>query len=274
VQIADSIRFVATPLPLARFGGLGAALTVAFAAYCMLHGVVSGGSVHPPISVAWALAICVPWCTAWEGLKRLNRLRETFPRICVAATIVAAALASNVSLEHAVAVVVNPDAHRTWLELLYQRFPLAVGIAAAACFVRAPAPGSGRVAPAVVPEPAPTPIEIDVPAFAVPTRHGIVTVRGTEIDFVRAAGNYVELVSGGRALLLRATLSDIARRLEPIGFVRIHRSSLVRRSRVTGVRRDSNRRMHVQLAGGQALPVGRQFREAARSLVEVRRHQT
>ena len=53
-----------------------------------------------------------------------------------------------------------------------------------------------------------------------------------EIDFVEAWGDYVRLRVGTETHLLRGTLAAMERRLEPEGFVRIHRSRLVNWRRV------------------------------------------
>jgi DNA-binding LytR/AlgR family response regulator len=56
-----------------------------------------------------------------------------------------------------------------------------------------------------------------------------------EIDQVGAAGNYVEIPWRGRTLLHRTTLSALEDAWAPHGFVRIHRSILVRGGAVVGV---------------------------------------
>ena len=53
-----------------------------------------------------------------------------------------------------------------------------------------------------------------------------------EIEHVAAAGNYVEVAWRGQRLLHRATLSGIEADLTGAGFVRIHRSRLVRKHAV------------------------------------------
>ncbi|PVM91562.1 hypothetical protein DDF62_05890 [Caulobacter radicis] len=57
-----------------------------------------------------------------------------------------------------------------------------------------------------------------------------------EILWAEAAGNYVELnVAGGRKVLMRATLANLAQRLEAAGFLRVHRSRLVNMTAVAAV---------------------------------------
>src|SRR6202034_1227900 len=52
-------------------------------------------------------------------------------------------------------------------------------------------------------------------------------VRAVDIDWIEAAGGYVTLHVAGKELLYRAALTDLAERLDPRRFVRVHRSALV-----------------------------------------------
>ena len=53
-----------------------------------------------------------------------------------------------------------------------------------------------------------------------------------QIDWVRAAGNYIELRASGRTIVHRSSIGAAERDLAKHGFVRIHRSTLVRRDRI------------------------------------------
>lgn len=70
------------------------------------------------------------------------------------------------------------------------------------------------------------------PCLLVKKRDRVVVLRPEEIDFIEALGDYVRLHVGTESHLLRATLTDMERKLEPDGFVRIHRSRLVNWNRV------------------------------------------
>ncbi|MGX5831914.1 LytTR family DNA-binding domain-containing protein [Mesorhizobium sp. 43Arga] len=84
---------------------------------------------------------------------------------------------------------------------------------------------------------------------------------------LHAAGNYVEvLLEDGRRPLVRGTLSSYAERLVPSGFERTHRSWLVNRARVTGLRPAGSGDMHLDLPGGCEAPLSRRFPEALRRL--------
>ncbi|WP_372784771.1 LytTR family DNA-binding domain-containing protein [Phenylobacterium sp.] len=81
-----------------------------------------------------------------------------------------------------------------------------------------------------------------------------------EVVWVEAAGNYVELHRGGAGLLHRASLSEMHRRLQADGFVRIHRSRLVRREAVAAVESKPTGDFLVRLRDGRELAGSRRYR--------------
>ncbi len=80
-----------------------------------------------------------------------------------------------------------------------------------------------------------------------------------EIDWITAAGNYVELRWRDRTLLHRATLSAVEERLGP-GFIRIHRGRLVRRAAIRRIETDRSGDFTVTLADGTSLRGSRRYR--------------
>ncbi len=63
-----------------------------------------------------------------------------------------------------------------------------------------------------------------------------------ELDYARAQGDYVELVSGTRSWLKEQTLQDLEAALDPARFVRVHRSYVIhgeRLARIEPTRKDS-----------------------------------
>lgn len=85
----------------------------------------------------------------------------------------------------------------------------------------------------------------------------------SDILWVEAAGNYVELHRDAAPILHRAALAEMERRLAGLGFVRIHRSRLVRRDAIVAVETRSSGDFVVRLAGGQVLAGSRRFRTQA-----------
>jgi hypothetical protein len=82
----------------------------------------------------------------------------------------------------------------------------------------------------------------------------------TDVVWVEAAGNYVELHRGGAGLLHRASLSEMERRLQTAGFVRIHRSRLVRREAIDAVESKPTGDFVVRLRDGRELAGSRRYR--------------
>lgn len=82
----------------------------------------------------------------------------------------------------------------------------------------------------------------------------------SDVVWVEAAGNYVELHRDGAGLLHRASLSEMERRLGSAGFVRIHRSRLVRRDSVAAVESKSTGDFVVRLRDGRELAGSRRYR--------------
>lgn len=80
------------------------------------------------------------------------------------------------------------------------------------------------------------------------------------IEHVSAAGNYVELHAEGRTLTHRATLSGVEKALGE-GFVRIHRSRLVRRAAIRSIETDRSGDFLVQLNSGHSLSGSRRYRD-------------
>lgn len=80
-----------------------------------------------------------------------------------------------------------------------------------------------------------------------------------EIEWIAAAGNYVELPWRGRSLLHRATLAAVE---EELGdrFVRIHRSRLVRRAAIRSVETNQAGDFEVTLDSGEVVKGSRRYR--------------
>ena len=79
------------------------------------------------------------------------------------------------------------------------------------------------------------------------------------IERLEADGDYVRLHVGQRVRLMRARLGDLAERLDPAQFVRIHRSEIVRHDLIAAIRRHDSGRTFAVLAGGREVPVSRRY---------------
>jgi len=60
----------------------------------------------------------------------------------------------------------------------------------------------------------------------------ILFLRADEIDWIEAAGNYLQLHAGRHTHMMRETMAGIEAQLDPARFVRVHRSTIVNLDRV------------------------------------------
>lgn len=92
-------------------------------------------------------------------------------------------------------------------------------------------------------------------------------LRIPEIDWIEAADYYVCLHTAGRTHLLRRTLADMEKDLDPRAFCRIHRSTIVNLARVRELRTDANGEYEVVLHDATALRLSRSYRQALQTLL-------
>jgi two-component system LytT family response regulator len=110
--------------------------------------------------------------------------------------------------------------------------------------------------------------ERGAPTILVKKRGRVLVLRPDEIDHVEAFGDYVRLHVGKDVHLLRATLSDMERRLGPAGFVRIHRSRLVNWQRVREFVDDREHDAAVVLTSGARLAASHGFLKVLQDKLE------
>ena len=102
--------------------------------------------------------------------------------------------------------------------------------------------------------------------FWVPHRSGIVRIPARDIDLIEAERDYMRLNVGPRSYLLHETITELERQLDPADFVRLHRSTLVRRDRIIGFRHNGQGAWEAQLKDGRWLRVGRTYLANARAM--------
>jgi len=89
-------------------------------------------------------------------------------------------------------------------------------------------------------------------------------VAAAEIEWLQAAGNYVNLRVRGHDYPLRSTIAGIEEKLDPARFVRIHRSYLVNFDFVASIEPLDSGDARVHLKDGSTLPCSRTWRRALR----------
>jgi DNA-binding LytR/AlgR family response regulator len=79
----------------------------------------------------------------------------------------------------------------------------------------------------------------------------------SSILYVQSHGDFVRVVTADSRYLLRATLSEIDRRWEEFGFVRVHRQYVANLMRAVELRPQLGGTAELAFADGQAIPVAR-----------------
>jgi two-component system LytT family response regulator len=85
-------------------------------------------------------------------------------------------------------------------------------------------------------------------------------VRVIDIDWIEAAGVYVNLHVAGKELLYRAPLAELSERLDPRRFVRVHRSAIVNIESIVQLEPISHGEFEAVLRNGARTRVSRTYR--------------
>ena len=85
-----------------------------------------------------------------------------------------------------------------------------------------------------------------------------------EIEWIEAAGNYLEIHHGETVSLVRQTMKRMEKKLDPKQFLRIHRSTIVNLDRVEEIRPGDRGESLVIMKDGTALILSRTYREQVR----------
>jgi len=104
--------------------------------------------------------------------------------------------------------------------------------------------------------------------FVVKSEGRILFFTTDEIDWIEAASNYVKLYSNGRGHMVRHTMNEMERKLDPKQFLRIHRSIIVNVKKIRGVQPCNSGEFIVTLISGKELPSSRGYRESLGSLLK------
>jgi two-component system LytT family response regulator len=87
-----------------------------------------------------------------------------------------------------------------------------------------------------------------------------------DIDWIDAAGDYMCVHASGSTYVLRGTMKHLEDVLNPDTFVRVHRSAIVNRHRVTSMRPHRNGEYFLQLGGDTELKLSRKYKKSIERL--------
>jgi LytTr DNA-binding domain len=215
------MNLLVRPLPLPTLL-LGLVIIVSgMAAYCLVYNALLGRTETLANAVAWPLVNILPFALAFELGKRLPSWSKRL-----------ALIASMAGLSLLLGILVSPQADIAFE--LVRRLPTMLFVAALF------AAGGWLVAA--------TPLKSNGWTGELP-------LASQQINYVRSAGNYVELHGLGRTILHRMTISAAEEKLAAPEFVRIHRSLIVRVAAVEKWLPGS-----VTMLDGSVHPVGARYR--------------
>jgi len=106
-----------------------------------------------------------------------------------------------------------------------------------------------------------TPFARPLRRIAVRSGGRIQSLRVEEVTWFEAADNYIRIHTGNAVRLVRETLSEVERRLDPEVFIRIHRRAIVKVEEIREVESLFHGDYEVVLRTGARLPVGRKYRD-------------
>lgn len=192
-----------------------AAILVAL--YCLVYTSLAGRPETLAAGLGWAVANVCPWLIAIEVGKRAPAWPHAIASL-------AAAMMASIVLGYTLGVSDEAFGFEA-----VRRLPAMLGTAAIVALMRS--------------------------AVGHRASTNELPLLPRQIDWIRAAGNYVELRAHGRTIVHRSSIGATELALAGHGFVRIHRSTLVRRERIARVRPQD-----VILHDGTHLKVGNRYR--------------
>lgn len=95
----------------------------------------------------------------------------------------------------------------------------------------------------------------------------IFRVEAETIERIDAAGDYMCIYANGETLILRQTMKDLEKRLDPRKFQRVHRSTIVNLDLVRQVKPHTNGECFLTLESGAQVKVSRSYRDVVARFV-------
>ena len=213
------IALLRDPVPLPRLALISVGIACAVAIYCLAYTALAGRPETAGQSFGWAMVNVLPWPPALEFAKRAERWMGV-------ASAVAGGLAASLVLGFLLIEANGSIGFEAW-----RRVPALAVVSTAALALRWANKRAARGANDPLP------------------------LLPRQIEWVQAAGNYIELRADGRTVVHRGSIGAAQRDLAEHGFIRIHRSTLVRRDRIARVRPQD-----VVLVDGTRLKIGKRYR--------------
>ena len=95
--------------------------------------------------------------------------------------------------------------------------------------------------------------------FWVQNRGEMLRIDAAQVDLIEAERDYMRLHVGGRSWLIHQTIKSLEARMDPDMFMRIHRSKMVRRNGIIGLKHHGDGAWSVDLGEGGLHRIGRTY---------------
>ena len=104
--------------------------------------------------------------------------------------------------------------------------------------------------------------------IAIKAKGRILSINPSDVVAVQAEGNYVLLQRESGSYFLRESISELAEKLKPYGFIRIHRSVVVNTSFVEEIKPYLTGEYGLRVKGGREYTVTRTYKKNLKSIAE------
>ena len=116
------------------------------------------------------------------------------------------------------------------------------------------------------PFPAPIPTTGYLSELWVPHRSELVRISASQIDKIEAERDYMRLHVAERSYLFHQTISRLEAQLDPELFLRVHRSTIIRKDHITRLGHDGAGSWHIDLVSGETIRIGRTYLKRVKEL--------
>jgi two-component system response regulator AlgR len=106
--------------------------------------------------------------------------------------------------------------------------------------------------------------------FWVQNRGEMLRIDAAQVDLIEAERDYMRLHVGARSWLIHQTIKSLEERMDPNLFMRIHRSKMVRRDAIVGLKHHGDGAWSVDMGEGGAHRIGRTYLHDVKAIM----HQT
>ena len=105
--------------------------------------------------------------------------------------------------------------------------------------------------------------------FWVQNRGEMLRIDADQVDRIEAERDYMRLHVGGRSWLIHQTIKSLEARMNPDQFMRIHRSKMIRRDGIVGLKHHGDVAWSVDLGEGGAHRIGRTYLHDVKAIMHA-----